>query len=321
MGPCPSYPNGFTLGGPAANRPYDNGTLRRMSRITATLFQDPGCPWGYSALPALRTIEWRYGAQLDWRLVLIGLAEDPQLYVDRGYTPLASAQGAAGFRRYGMPITPHVRARMAATSPACRTVVAARLAQPGSEWRVLRALQFAQFTSGGLLDEPGTLRDALSTVTGIDADAIVAAIDGDEVWAAYERDRAETRTAAGTAGALQGKTANSDGLERFTAPSVVFELDGRRLDATGFQPVEVYDALIANLDPTLERRAAPADDLASVFSTFPEGLTTQEVAAILAVGNVPADRGAAEVTLLGLLADGAVRREPLGDDALWFPAA
>ena len=39
--------------------------------IRATLFTDPACPWGYSALPALRVLEWRYGRQLDWR---VGLA-------------------------------------------------------------------------------------------------------------------------------------------------------------------------------------------------------------------------------------------------------
>ena len=32
--------------------------------------------------------------------------------------------------------------------------------------------------------------------------------------------------------------------------------DGLRLEAGGFQPVEAYDVVVANLDPTLERRAA-----------------------------------------------------------------
>ena len=48
------------------------------ARISVTLFNDPACPWGYSAIPALRTLEWRYGDQLDWRLVLIGLTESAQ---------------------------------------------------------------------------------------------------------------------------------------------------------------------------------------------------------------------------------------------------
>ena len=36
--------------------------------ITVRHFSDPGCPWAYSASPALATLRWRYGAQLDWQL-------------------------------------------------------------------------------------------------------------------------------------------------------------------------------------------------------------------------------------------------------------
>lgn len=292
-----------------------------MTRISATLFNDPGCPWGYSANPALRVLEWRYGAQLEWRLVLIGLAESPQLYLDRGYTPLMMAQGWVGFRRFGMPFAPEAKARIAATSLACRVVVAARIALPGSEHRVHRALQLAQFTSTALLDEADDLRRALAGVAGVDGAALVAAaLDSPEVRAAYERDRAETRTAAGTAGALQGKTANSDGLERYTAPSIVFERDGVRLEATGMQPIEAYDVIVANLDPTLERRGTPSSDVAgvqSVLAAFPDGLVTGEVAAILTAGNDAVDRAAAERLLVELASTGAATRTALGDDAVW----
>ena len=288
--------------------------------ISVTVFNDPGCPWGYSAIPALRVLQWRYGTQLDWRLVLIGLAESPQLYVDRGYTPVMMAKGQVGFRRYGMPFAPHPKERVAATSPACRAVVAARLAVPGSEWRVHRALQLAQFTSTILLDEPDDLRRVLEGVDGIDAAAIVDSLETPEVLAAYAADHAETRTAAGGPGAMQGKTANSDGLERYTAPSVIFEREGVRLEATGMQPVEAYDVLLANLDPTLERRAAPVGDVHAAVAAFPEGLVTQEVAAILAVGNDAPDRDGAELLLLESLAAGDVTREQLGDDAVWRSA-
>jgi 2-hydroxychromene-2-carboxylate isomerase len=289
--------------------------------ITATIFNDPGCPWGYSAIPALRVLEWRYGSQVDRRLVLIGLAESPQLYVDRGYTPLMMAKGQVGFRRFGMPFAPQPKPRIAATSLACRAVVAARLAAPGSEWQVHRALQLAQFTTPMLLDEPDDLRRVLADVDGVDADAIVAALESPEVLAAYAADRAETRTAAGGPGALQGKTANSDGLERYTAPSVIFEREGVRLEATGMQPVEAYDVLLANLDPTLERRGAPTGDVVAALKAFPEGLVTQEVAAILAVGNDAPDRAAAELLLLEAVADGSASRQQLGDDAVWRSVA
>jgi len=106
---------------------------------------------------------------------------------------------------------------------------------------------------------------------------------------------------------------------RFTAPSLVFESNGSRLEAGGFQPIEAYDVLIANLDPTLTR-TGPPEDLVELLAAFPEGLVTQEVAAILAPGNEPPDRRAAEEALIDLVASGHASRIALGDDALWMPA-
>jgi predicted DsbA family dithiol-disulfide isomerase len=288
--------------------------------ISATLYNDPACPWAYSESPALRVIEWRYGDQLNWRLVLVGLTEEASQYEHRGYTPLRGALGQASFRRrYGMPFSPAPKPRLSATSRACRAVVAARLTDPGSEWRVFRALQFANFTTPMLLDDDAHLAEALRGVAGIDADRLVARIDDPEVVEAYQLDRREARKAQGSAAELQSKTATTDGPVRFTAPSIVFEQNGTRLVAGGFQPVEAYDILIANIDPTL-RREPPPEGPAPLLERFPDGLTTQEVAALLTHGNDAPDRSAAEAALLELVAAGRAVRQPLGDDALWKPA-
>jgi 2-hydroxychromene-2-carboxylate isomerase len=287
--------------------------------IAATLYSDPACPWAYSANPALRVIEWRYGEQLDWRLVLIGLTEDASQYEARGYTPERAALGQLRFRRFGMPFSPSPKARISATARACRAVVAARILDPGSEWRVFRALALANFTTPLLLDEDTQLADALDAVPGLRGREIVAMLDAPEVSEAYERDRAESRTAAGSPTELQGKTAASDGPVRYTAPSVVFEHEGHRLEAGGFQPVEAYDVLVANLDPTLSREPVPPSP-APLLQYFSDGLTTQEVAALLTEGNDAPDRQAAEATLIELVASGDAIRRPLGDDALWQAA-
>jgi predicted DsbA family dithiol-disulfide isomerase len=287
--------------------------------IVATLYSDPACPWAYSASPALCVLEWRYRDQLRWRLVLIGLAEDASQYEARGYTPLRAARGQLRYRRYGMPLSPNPKARISATARACRAVVAARILDPGSEWRVFRALALANFTTPLLLDDDAQLGDALGAVPGIRAQEIVARLDSDEVSEAYERDRAEARTAAGSASELQGKTAASDGPVRYTAPSVIFERDGRALQGGGFQPVEAYDVLIANLDPALAREPVPPSP-APLLQHFADGLTTQEVAALLTEGNDLPDRSAAETALLELVASGDAVRRPLGDDALWQAA-
>jgi predicted DsbA family dithiol-disulfide isomerase len=287
--------------------------------ISTSLYSDPACPWAYSESPALRVLEWRYGEQLRWRLVLVGLTEHRSQYEARGYTPLRFALGHLRFRRYGMPFAAAPKARLAASSRACRTVVAARLEQAGGDWRVFRALQLANFTTSLLLDDDAQLVEALRRVDGIDAEGVVARIDAPQVVEAYERDRAEARSAGGSAAELQGKTSTSDGPVRFTAPSAAFESNGTRLVAGGFQPVEAYDVLIANLDPTL-RRQAPPEGPQALLERFPGGLTTQEVALLLTVGNEAPDRGGAEAKLLEEVPAGRAAREPLGDDALWKPA-
>jgi predicted DsbA family dithiol-disulfide isomerase len=287
--------------------------------ISATLFSDPACPWAYSESPALRVLEWRYDSQLDWRLVLIGLTEHASQYEQRGYTPLRGALGQVRFRRYGMPFAPNPKDRVSATARACRAVVATRLAHPGSEWAAFRALQFANFTTRLLLDDDEGLRDVLSTVPGIDADAIVSSLDSPEVNDAYESDRAETREAEGSAAELQGKTATSDGPVRFTAPSIVFQSNGTQLVAGGFQPVEAYDVLVANLDPTLDRKPPP-ETPEPLLHHFRGGITTQEVAALMTPNNGTPNREAAEAAMVELVAAGKAVREPLGDDALWKPA-
>jgi predicted DsbA family dithiol-disulfide isomerase len=289
-----------------------------MSRpIDLTLYTDAACPWGYSARPALRVLDWRYGDQLRWRLVMIGLTEHADQYADRGYTPVRGAQGQVMFRRYGMPFAPAPKARMSGTARGCRAVVAARLLAPGREWEVLDTLQLQNFTTPLLLDDDDALGAALAGIPRLDAAAIIAALDSPDVSAAYQADRAEARTAARSPTEFQGKAANSDGAVRYTAPSVVLERDGVRLEAGGFQPVEAYDVLVANLDPTLERREPPADP-APLLDHFRGGLTTQEVAALMARGNEPADRRGAELALIDLAGAGGAVRLPVGDDALWL---
>jgi 2-hydroxychromene-2-carboxylate isomerase len=286
--------------------------------IRTTLYTDPACPWAYSATPALTALSWRYRDQLDWELVTIGLRDHVSA---NGYTPARQAASARGFRdRYGMPVAAAPRSRSVATGRACRAVVATRLAHPGREFAAQRAIAFAWFNTSLLLDEDAGIAAALEGVGGIDFAAVVAALDSEAVEAAYASDRARARSAAGGPTEFQGKAAVSDGLVRYTAPSVVFEADdGRRLEAGGFQPLEAYDVLIANLDTTLERSAPPESPLA-LLEHFPEGLCTQEVAVLLAGNLAEVDRAGAEDMLLELVASGHAERAPLGDDAIWRAA-
>jgi protein-disulfide isomerase-like protein with CxxC motif len=135
--------------------------------IETTHFTDPGCPWAYSASPALAALQWRYGDQLRWRLVTIGLTEDAGQYLERGYTPLRQLHGYMMFRdRFGMPFSTVPRARISATARACRAMVATRLQAPELEYAAFRALQFGNFTDSVVFDDDDDLRRALSRRRG-----------------------------------------------------------------------------------------------------------------------------------------------------------
>lgn len=295
-----------------------------MSTVSLTHFSDPHCPWAYSASPAHAVLRWRFGAQLDWRLVLIGLSEGPDRYVKSGYTPTRSAQGYRSFgRRFGMPFGGQPRDRVTGTGVACRLVVAARLRHGAeAELAVFRSLQLAQFTTTLLLDEPEHLAEALELwpIRGVDPAALVAAIGDEDVEAAYQADRAESRTAEGKPTHAQGREANTDGAVRYTAPSIIFTTqDGRSLEVGGFQPVEAYDTALANLDVSLERRAE-AEDPVAVLRALPYAPTTREVAACMAGNLDEVDEDAAERALIAAAADGVVQREAVGTSALWHLA-
>jgi protein-disulfide isomerase-like protein with CxxC motif len=294
-----------------------------MTSIDVTHFSDPGCPWAYSSSPMLAILRWRFGAQLNWRHVMIGLTEHREQYEQRGYTPVRQAKGYLDFRKRGMPFATSIKPAMSGTSRACRAVVATRLTQPEHELAAFRAIQFGQFTGGRPIDDDEALQATLAWAEGVDAARVVSMIDAPEVKEAYEADRAEARTAEGGPTEAQGRSANSDGAVRFTAPSIRFRQGEKALEAGGFQQYDAYDVCIANIDPTLDRRdpAAPGDDVAELLASEPWGLTTREVAAVMAGRNDPPDDDAAEDALIDLLADGRVRRDDLGSGALWRPVA
>lgn len=286
--------------------------------IDITFISDPGCPWGYSASPSLAALQWRYGPRLRWRLVTIGLAEDASMHEERGYDPITMGQRMEMFRQFGMPFTQGPRARLTGTGRACRALQAVRLLSPGDEMTAFRALQFGWFTTRMLMDEDPNIASALERVPGLDVPAVMAMLDAPEVEQAYRADKDEARTAAGSPTEFQGKAANTDGAVRYTAPSLIFRAGDRGLEAGGFQPMEAYDVVVANLDPAGSRRPVPDDRPEDVLAAFPLGLTTQEVAEVMRTDiERPIDREAAAQSLIRAVGRGAVTVEPLGDDGIW----
>ena len=240
------------------------------------------------------------------------------MYEQRGYDPIMMGQRMEMFRQFGMPFTQGPRARLTGTGRACRALHAVRLLAPGEEITAFRALQLGWFTTRMLMDEDANIATALRRVPGLDVEQVIATIDAPEVEQAYQADKAEARTAAGSPTEFQGKAADTDGAVRYTAPSLIFRAGNRVLEAGGFQPMEAYDVVVANLDPAGSRRAVPDDRPEEVLAAFPLGLTTQEVAEVMRTDiEQPINRRAAAQSLIRAVGRGTVTVEPIGDDGLW----
>src|SRR4051812_19816775 len=278
-----------------------------MADVCITEFTDPGCPWAWSAEPFRRRLSWIYGDALEWRTAMVVLAEDPSEYEEKGFTPERQSQSFKKISaEHGMPIDSRERPRMAATAPACRAVVAARLRDPEQERPLLRRLRVRHF-SGDLLDEQTTIAGAASDI-GLDPDELQAWMASDEVDEAVAADKARAREPLPAAQVLDEKLANWSGGRRYTCPSyeITRQSDGVRIAVPGFQPFAAYDVVTANLVPGTHRRDPP-ETVSECLAWADCALATKEVAVLCDLDV----REAREE--LGRVAD----EEILGADGFW----
>jgi 2-hydroxychromene-2-carboxylate isomerase len=268
-------------------------------------FTDPGCPWAFSAEPRLRRLEWLYGDALEWETIMVVLSENPEDYADRGFTPEKQAAGMKMlFDRYGMPIDWSERERMPATADACRAVVAARLHAPGSERALLRRFRVLAM-GGGLLDDPA-LRRRAAAGAGLDPDELDGWLADDDVAQAMDADRAAARSPSPAALALDHKLGGPPGERRYTCPSLELLAGDGVFALPGFQPPECYEVVVANLAPSLERRADPAS-VEEVLAWAGIPLATAEVAG---VADCAIDEVRAELSRVAVF-------DPVGGDGYW----
>lgn len=240
--------------------------------IEITLFTDPACPFAFSAEPARLRLRWHYGDGLSWRLAMIVLTLEPG-EADK------LAGGASGLQaRYGMPIHPGPAARPASSEPACRAVVAARLHAPTAEGRLLRALR-VRTMAGGLLDDP-QLIVAAARDAELDPDQLQAWVAEPATEEALQQDIADSRHPSPAARALNHKLGGPEHQRRYTAPS--YELKSAQASSCvpGFNPVEAYEAAIANLDPGLVRQPPP-ETTAELLAWAEAPLATAEIVQIM----------------------------------------
>jgi len=239
--------------------------------------------------------------------VLVVLADDPVALERRGFTPERQAESlAARQREFGMPLDPRPRARMAATLPACRAVVAAQVHAPEAAEPLLRRLRVL-WAGGALLDDAATLAQAASEA-GLEPERLLAWTEEPEVRAALREGMREARAPEPPALALPHKLGAGG---RYSTPSYRFSRgEGERLVAPGFQPFAALELLLANLAPELERRA-PAETAAEALAWAGEPLATAEVAALTG-----RDLAQTRAELAGVAA-----QTPVGADGFWSLAS
>jgi predicted DsbA family dithiol-disulfide isomerase len=275
-------------------------------------FTDPACPFAFSAEPAIWRLHWLFGEGLNWERRMVVLSDSPDEYLAKGFTPEKLSDGLKMLQgKHGMPIDWRLRPRMFATAPACRAVVATRLHSPADEWRVLRALR-VRHMAGEMLDDQATI-DAAARDAGIDPHDLGRWLEDPAVEATLSEDkRAARRPSSASLAQIHKLASTGDGGQRYTCPSFEFTgPDGRRIDVPGFQPVEVYEAAIANLAPDLPRRPAP-ESVEELLAWAQVPLATVEVATVM--GIEPAD-ARAELARVA-------RETPVGPDGYWsLPAA
>jgi 2-hydroxychromene-2-carboxylate isomerase len=262
--------------------------------LSIELFTDPACPFAFSAEPVRQRLRWHYDDGLQWRIRMIVLTREP------GEAEKLAA-GAPGLqRRFGMPIEPSPYSRPASSEPACLAVVAALRYAPDRAEALLRRLR-VRVMQGGLLDDPALIACA-ATDAGLDPDQLCEWTKTEAVTNQLEADAAAARSPTPAARAQNHKLSGPASERRYSAPSYLIS----GFTIPGFNPVQVYEAAIANLEPELPRRPKPVS-VTELLAWSSEPLATAEVALIMETDIEEARRQLSE----------AATFEPAGADGYW----
>ncbi len=230
-----------------------------MTAVAVTHFADAGCPWDYSAEPVRLALEQRYGDQLTWQTVQVGLHEDGDVMADKGYTTGGLAESYRAFHdRYGMPFCVLQRERLFATRLAARTIKAAERQGSDVAARLQRRLRLAWFVEARIVDTQDALIALAGEVPGLDRERLARDLRDEASAQALAADMAEARRPDRVALALE-KTTHPKGEagQRYTTPTYVFGRDGRQVTVPGFQALAAYEVALQNLAPELARAALP----------------------------------------------------------------
>ena len=269
----------------------------------------PTCPWAFSAEPQRWRLRWLYGDQLAWTDRMVVLSEDAA-EVEAVFPPEVHAEALAMIQqRFGMPID-------TARAPAQRRVGArvrrGRRGAPATPRPSRRSRCCAPCACGSWAASCPTSRRRSRaprrtrdwTPEQLQAWTAVRATRPPR-WRPIAPPRAircPPPACSTTSSAARPRSAATPA--RATSPS---RRRAARPTAPGYQPIESYEVMLANVAPGLHRRDEPSG-VAEVLAWAGTPLATAEVALLCGMDHDEAREALVEA--------GAVER-PVGADAYW----
>jgi predicted DsbA family dithiol-disulfide isomerase len=213
--------------------------------VAVAYHTDPACPWSWAAEGRIRALMLHYEQDLDWRLVMGGLARE----VAPGVSPRASLPPAVRgplteewlrvSDATGAPLDPLTWAEggIRTSYPACMAVRAAAEQGTDRAFAYLRRLREGIMCERGKLDHAEALTDA-ARQAGLDVERFGLALRSHAITEAFGADLESTAALAAEQGERPAQS--SAGAGGAALPTVVFSSDSERRVVAGLQPAEAY---------------------------------------------------------------------------------
>jgi protein-disulfide isomerase-like protein with CxxC motif len=296
----------------------------RLVPVRVRYLTDPACSWSWAFEPVVRRLQVEFGDELEWTLVMGGLARD---YTASGGSDAAEEASSDGWDPYpwlmahwlevaaegGMPCDPLLwrDAPLRSTYPACLAVRAAAEQAGDGGMAYLRAVREGLMCFRRRLDTTEALVEE-ARGAGLDRKRFRIDLGSHAIVEAFGSDLEEVRDVPDEAREL-GKVKGSGARERVPFPTLVFAGDGgTRRAIYGYRPYEEVRAAASAAG------ARPCDGAAPEPLVALRRLGRMATAEVAGVCELPGPRAAAE--LWRLASEWRVTRVPVLCGELWEAA-
>ncbi len=273
--------------------------MGQVERVEVVEYTDVMCSWAWGSEPKLRLLRWRYEDWCDWRLVMGGLVGDRTTnpaWDPVGAVPKTIAFWAQVAAYTGAPYPVHLQWIASCSDASGLGLCAVRLQGDNVALAVLRRMREAIFVFGRPPDTLARVLDAVQGTPGLDVERFARDLPGPEALAAYRADWEETRKPNASVRNLQGdwpgigNLKQTDGLERYAFPTLLFRGPGGEHTVPGWCPLTAYLEAMEQVVPgsTVAPRPDPTPNEA--FARWP--LLTATELAILCGPNAAPPSGA-----------------------------